>query len=248
MVTGMVIIATLLGVMVADGCPTYFAYKNCCQTKGNGFYFSTPLRSPVYKIANFCGDHEVLADAYCDTTTAGGGWLVIQKRKDGSISFDRNWVEYEDGFGNLTEEFWYGLRAIHCLTNQGQWELRIDYTLTTGKSGYISYSNFKVGGATTQYQLSISGFSGDTTDPFKGHNLNGAKFTTRDRDNDKFRANCAVPSQNNDLGNGGGWWFNSCSLIYPNGVYQHVRSIWFNSVWYRLSSIEMKIKPKVCSS
>ena len=48
---------------------------------------------------------------YCDTMTAGGGWLVIQRRKDGSEDFNRNWVEYEDGFGSLTGEFWYGFMS-----------------------------------------------------------------------------------------------------------------------------------------
>jgi len=51
------------------------------------------------------------------------GWLF-----DGSENFKRFWWEYEMGFGILTGEFWYGLRAISCLTNQGQWQLRIDYT------------------------------------------------------------------------------------------------------------------------
>ena len=46
------------------------------------------------------------AEAYCDTTNGGGGWLVVQRRQDGSVDFNRNWVEYEDGFGKLTGEFW----------------------------------------------------------------------------------------------------------------------------------------------
>ena len=37
----------------------------------------------------------------------------------GSVDFNRGWVEYEEGFGSLTDELWYGLRPLHCLTNQG---------------------------------------------------------------------------------------------------------------------------------
>jgi len=93
-----------------------------------------------------------------------------------SENFKRTWEGYENGFGNLTGEFWYGLHAIHFLTNPGQWELRIDYTFTNGTKGYLPYGNFSVGPATEQYPLSISGFDGVTDDPFEKDLLNGANF------------------------------------------------------------------------
>ena len=78
------------------------------------------------------------------------------------------------------------------------------------------------------------------------------KFKAWNWDNDNYRNNCTVPNQNTiNLKNGDGWWFSSCSLMYPNvdyAVYQHMQSIWFNNVWYCLPYIEMIIKPKVCSS
>ena len=43
---------------------------------------------------------------------------MVQRRQDGSEDFNRTWVEYEDGFGKLTGEFWYALRALHCLTGK----------------------------------------------------------------------------------------------------------------------------------
>jgi len=61
------------------------------------------------------------ANVYCNMTTADGGWIVIQRKvEDSSISFFRNWREYEDGFGNINKDFWYGLRLMHFLTQSGE--------------------------------------------------------------------------------------------------------------------------------
>ena len=155
------------------------------------------------------------------------------------------------GFGSLTGEFWFGLNALHCLTSQGQWELRIDLKLTNGTIIYLSYNKFAVGPATEQYPLTISGFSGYTTDLFYSHQtptdnvnaLNTMKFTTRDQDNDRSTThNCAILSQH-----GGGWWFNHCSALNPNNQYNNKHDIFLNGQWHSLSFIEIKIRPKNCT-
>ena len=132
---------------------------------------------------------------FCDTTTADGGWTVIQRRQDGSVDFNRPWADYEKGFGDLNGEFWYGLKAINCLTQTGQWELRVDFSLETNTISYLHYNNFKVGSTSDEYPLTISGFTGNTTtDPFSTHSHNGRKFSTYDNDNDGHSANCAEES------------------------------------------------------
>ena len=35
---------------------------------------------------------------------------VFQRLKDRSVDFNRNWTEYQGGFGNLSRDFWLGER------------------------------------------------------------------------------------------------------------------------------------------
>ena len=243
--TATIITLIALGIMLVDACPIVTSVNgSCCEVKSNGgFKFSTSLKSRVYNVTNFCGDCEAIAEGYCDAATDGGGWLVVQRRQDGSVDFNRGWTDYEEGFGSLTGEFWYGLRPLHCLTNQGQWQLRIDFTFTNETKSYLSYNKFSVGPASSQYQLSISGFTGITTDPFSTHPLNGMKFTTKDRDNDRWSGkNCAINGNGNNVG---GWWYNQCSYIFLNHQYKY---IYLNSNWHTPPFIEMKIKPTTCNA
>lgn len=41
------------------------------------------------------------------------------------LSFNRNQSEYEDGFGDLNEDFWAGLKMMNTLRQKGQWEMRV---------------------------------------------------------------------------------------------------------------------------
>ncbi|XP_065915599.1 fibrinogen C domain-containing protein 1-B-like [Dysidea avara] len=219
--------------------------ESCCCLGYRNTYFNTKS-SGVYTIDNFGGVKCSNTRVYCDTISGGGGWLVIQRRKDGSVDFNKDWKNYEDGFGALTGEFWFGLRGIHSITSKGQWELRIDYKYTNGTEGYLSYSNFKVGPATEQYPLTISGFTGITTDPITGsHSLNRMKFTTRDRDGDMSRQhNCAVSGH--DGNNSGGWWYRSCTHFAPNNQYTDRYTVWLNGEVHQFQFVELKIRPIDC--
>ena len=250
-----VLVSVLLYIVQAQqptAATTHTLINNCCDLGFRQSTFSEIANKPKqYKMKNMCGNkHSTITNVYCDTVTAGGGWLVIQRRIDGSVDFNRYWSEYEEGFGNLpdddkdtTGEFWIGLRSLHCLTSQGQWELRIDYMFPNKTKGYLSYRHFRVGPASNDYQLSISGFSGNTTDPIIA-DLNGLKFTTRDRDNDKWhRNNCAVHNSVNE----GGWWYKNCSFIRPNNWYNHTYFIKLNGQWHSPPFIEIKLRPLNCN-
>ena len=233
---------------------THTVIHNCCDLGFRQSTFSDIVNKPKqYKMKNMCGNHHsTITNIYCDTVTAGGGWLVIQRRIDGSVDFNRYWSEYEEGFGNLpvddgdtTGEFWIGLRSLHCLTSQGHWELRIDYMLSNKTKGYLSYHHFRVGPASDDYRLSISGFSGNTSDPITGsYSVNNMQFTTRDRDNDKWKLNCAVHVLG---GNAGGWWYNYCSHIFLNHQYNNYYSVYLNNHWLHLPFTETKIRPVNCN-
>ena len=166
----------------------------------------------------------------------------------GSVDFNRPWSDYEKGFGDLNGEFWYGLKLITCLTQTGQWELRIDFEFKNKTRSYLHYNTFKVGSATDEYPLTIGGFTGITpTDPFATQKHNGRKFSTYNNDNDLSSNNCAA--QDSRAKDNGGWWYSKCWSINPNYQYN---SRWYGSMylagtWYNPRWIEMKIRPLNCT-
>ena len=174
---------------------------------------------------------------------------MIQRRKDGSVDFNRPWSDYEKGFGDLNGEFWYGLENMNCLTQTGQWELRVDFEFENKTRSYLHYNVFKVGSATDEYPLTIGGFTGITpTDPFATAPHIGQKFSTYDNDNDKHSVyNCAAQFDN--AKNNGGWWYTNCWHIDLNIKYNPAQfgSMYLAGTWYNPRWIEVKIRPLNCT-
>ena len=102
-------------------------------------------------------------EVFCDQKTAGGGWTVFQKRRDGSVDFFRGWNDYKRGFGNLNGEFWLGLDKIHRLTVSSGYKLRVDLEYIHGKTSFAEYSSFLVKSERAKYQLSLGNYSGKLT-------------------------------------------------------------------------------------
>lgn len=151
-------------------------------------------------------------------------WIVVLNRFDGSVNFTRTWIEYSDGFGNRTGEYWFGLEKIHQLTTAGSAAYRLRFELETLDDGTwysAEYESYSVDSEAQNYTIhfgAYSGDSGDALDPSKpGCALNGMKFSTIDRDNDRWPAgNCAMLT---GIG-GGGFWSQRCqycSLTNPFG-------------------------------
>ena len=155
---------------------------------------------------------------YCQFQRERGiAWTVIQRRVNGFVDFNRNWTEYENGFGFLNGSFWLGLWKMHALTfGRGiKVKLRVNIRSRGSKAGYARYNEFAVGNRNTDYELHVGGYDGTIGDSLSdGHYiLDGMKFTTFDQDNDTHNTeNCALLYH-------GGWWFSSCFSACLNSVY-----------------------------
>ena len=176
---------------------------------------------------------------YCDMETDGGGWTVFQRRRDGSVDFDRTWNEYKQGFGNVWGEFWLGLDRIHRLSVGVK--LRVDLMSLDVKKVYALYEDFSVGDEASLYVLYFGSYNGTAGDSLRYQDLKSMKFSTKDSDNDKHGSNCAASNK-------GGWWYNRCHYANLNGLYVYKGVGWENVIWYTFNGLkclqksEMKVR------
>jgi ficolin len=148
---------------------------------------------------------------YCDLTTPGGGWLVFQRRQDGSVDFYRDWRSYQAGFGGIKGEFWLGNEFLYKLTSSNKYKLRIDMADFAGETRYGVWSTFSVGSSASNYRLNVGGYSGNAGDAMAYQNQ--MQFSAFDRDVDASAGeNCALKYR-------GAWWYNACHYSNLNGAY-----------------------------
>ncbi|XP_059166145.1 ficolin-1-B-like [Physella acuta] len=180
-------------------------------------------------------------EVMCDTED-GGGWMVIQRRTNGNLDFDKTWEDYKYGFGDVdVGEFWLGNEIVHRLTILRRYELKID--LTYYNFNYTArFARFRLYGEAEGYRLKVSNYTGGNAgDSFSGKH-NDMKFSTRDRDNDLSGVNCAQTFT-------GGWWFNACHDSNLNGKWASKERlkglIWVHTTteYYSVERSEMKIRP-----
>ncbi|KAH3791955.1 fibroleukin-like [Dreissena polymorpha] len=114
---------------------------------------------------------------YCDVDSKNKSWIVIQRRMDGSVNFNRSWADYKAGFGNVRVEFWFGNEYIYQLTKDKPRELRIDMETFDGRKGYALYSAFSVVSESGKYKLHVGGYTGDAGDDLESYHNNQSAFT-----------------------------------------------------------------------
>ncbi|XP_034098911.2 fibrinogen C domain-containing protein 1-like [Drosophila albomicans] len=176
---------------------------------------------------------------------AGTGWTVIQRRKDGTINFNRTWSEYKEGFGDLRGEFFIGLDKLHLLTQSQPHELYISLGDFSNETRYARYNNFVIGSETEDYRIKDLGtYSGDAGDSLADHKY---RFSTPDKD---FTYDKCPPYFSS------GWWFSNigCYSCNLNGKYiqedigEETDGIEWRE-WKKnrpLKFTQMMIRPKSC--
>ncbi|XP_071431775.1 angiopoietin-related protein 7 isoform X1 [Pithys albifrons albifrons] len=201
--------------------------------------------SGVYKLPpdEFLGIPDL--EVFCDMETDGGGWTIIQRRKVGLTSFNRDWKQYKEGFGNIRGDFWLGNENIYRLSRRPT-VLRVELEDWEGNTRYAQYQQFTLSNELNSYRLLLGNYSGTTgRDSLRYHN--NTAFSTKDKDNDKCVDDCAQFRK-------GGYWYNCCTDSNLNGVYyrkgEHTRHMdgitwygWHGST-YSLRRVEMKIRPE----
>ncbi|XP_017124780.1 angiopoietin-2-like [Drosophila elegans] len=146
------------------------------------------------------------------------GWMTIQRRYDGSVNFNRNWLEYKYGFGSIAGEFFIGLEKLYVLTAAQRYELSVKFgNFTTGRFGYAHYDNFQIGSENELYELkSLGKFTGSVEDIL--HDSVNQKFSTFDQFNGRYITNCASDGN-------GGWWYENCCKCSLNGKYHEIGNV-----------------------
>lgn len=90
---------------------------------------------------------------------------VIQRRVNGSVNFYRDWNSYKDGFGSPDHELWLGNDKIYHLTNQNNYQLRVDVVHRDGSPLYAKYDLFRLSDEHDNYTLTEVGtYSGNLSD------------------------------------------------------------------------------------
>ncbi|KAL7645264.1 UNVERIFIED_CONTAM: hypothetical protein RMT77_003650 [Armadillidium vulgare] len=180
--------------------------KNCAEIQKMGDY-ETGIRKIFL---NKCCTKKTI-NVFCDQKTDGGGWTVLQQRKEipNRENFYRKWTEYKLGFGNLRGEFWLGLDNIHSLVSDTLMELRVDLEDYDGVVRWAKYEYFYISDENGKYKLELGDYSGNAGDGLSRHS--GMNFTTQDQDNDTWNKNCAERFK-------GAWWYSTCHSSNLNGL------------------------------
>lgn len=229
--------------MITSSNVTYYYHpmmlKDCLDWYENGH-----TQSGVYNVL-ISGKYAI--PVYCDMDTAGGGWIVFQRRFNGKLDFNRVWEEYKWGFGDTKGEYWLGNEYVSELTSANNQEFFISATSFSNETNQCHYEEVFVHNEENGYELTFGAFrSIPTTDgSFSNvglskdqHSMYRMKFTTNDKDNDLHEKNCAIYFSN-------GWWYDRCFSENFNGPYQQNGTVvkqWHGVIWGDWKTMNKSLK------
>ena len=164
---------------------------------------------------------------YCELEPDRNGWTVFQRRFNGSINFDGDFEEYENGFGDIDGEYWLGLRNILRLTRRDRWTLMVDIETNAGDKKYAVY-DFKIKFRDSSYNIYVSDYFGTAGNGLQNDLANTKRFYAKDS------SYCARQY--------GAWWHNyssgSCEANLNSKYHTGMR--WGN--FQSLKASQMKIR------
>ena len=137
-------------------------------------------------------------------TNCSDGWLTILSRGQHSNLqdfFDKTFLEMQYPFGDPQKEYWFGLKNLYELTNQGLvYELKIEFKSAGSTPAYLEafYGKFQIT-ENANFTLYIDDYNDDkSTAPDNLLINSGAKFAAKDYD--PHGTGCPGTYQ-------GPWWF-----------------------------------------
>ena len=154
----------------------------------------------------------------CDQETNGGGWIIYQRRVNGTVNFTRDWDAYKLGFGdhggNMTE-LWLGNENVYQLIQayDNMWvTLRIEVDSFKGDHDWIQVSDFRLGNEALRYRIN-----------FKRGKASESRLLTRFNEHKRqsFKTFDNNPGEQDclDVYKGGWWYGKRCGNILLNGEY-----------------------------
>lgn len=197
----------------------------------NEYYLNGYTKSGVYTIFVFHGFYPL--HIYCDMETTGAfsgkrGWITIQRRTNGFVTFDRGWNDYVHGFGFPHEEHWVGLKNFFNIADQMRINkyttrnlvLRIDLEDWDGITGFMEHDSFSLLSEDSDFAISTLGKYKGTTGLSAPLEFSfSSRFSTYDHNNDRRRSKDCINKQK------GGWWFGYCKDMNLNGVYSRRKEV-----------------------
>ena len=176
----------------------------------------------------------------CDQTTDGGGWIIYQRRFNGSVNFARGWVPYKNGFGDYgdhTAETWLGNEKLFQMQQAYgsiKVNLRIEATSFDGDSCFATCYGFKMKSETEDYKITWNTVNASI--PGMESDLDKHKDIAF-KANDRYRGTdtCVVQYT-------GAWWFHTCASFYFNGGYISSKQSNYTSIFFSSFKAQQTLK------